>query len=1235
MEVNPLNIFFVKSDSKGDRLLFRYPYTTENKEDERKQKKCGRHNPYAVNSSQVEDLLQNPQSQMSNIYKGQLSGFTDEMLSTLFAVKAELCNQKFELKVNDVRFVGHPTLLPYRANKDDNTAMILINIVFALQASASHSIVKCYYDLSKRLGKALRHEEKRCSYLTEEMKIMLAAHDEVSAMDAESGGNDDEDDNRRTSISSALSPDSDSPKSAFHHILQRSSLAVSMKKVFEELTSTGIVQVRINKWVLLSFCLPHKAHQIHNRGLIIEPETIDKCLQKLRPYHGILLMVNPNELLASIPLDGSAALLRLIKTYSPLKSLQTLAIESDLTLTQSGVAASHQDLQPTQEPADPRYRVRSYAYTGKASILLDGRAALLRLIKTYSPLKSLQTLAIESDLTLTQVALYDARLRYMTLGNASIPLDGSAALLRLIKTYSPLKSLQTLAIESDLTLTQVFQLTGHLVYWAKATVIYPLCEGNVYVVAPSANAHVMSPLVHEFAKQFPGLCLLQMLGEFSLPAPLWKRLLLQLHTYVQFNEHWGRTQDGKEYFCEKHNIYNQSCNISFSSSLNQQPYLPEPVQVTRMFPDSDEDYPENLNKKEFGYTKPIIIESDLKGYNKYDIDSANHSFDDNGVDVVDGLIKMNGNGCEKSEVLKKTNGISDSETVAKKVNSNSVDSGISNNINGHHPDINSESKAVKIVESLSSRLSEVTLKSDKEQSSDDDKCESDHEVSPYSRHENGYTNGMDKRNGVSLNLRLQSEMSFQPPTVWSMPACCDVLDTCRVPPDSVSAESLLDTFSAEERAALEKVPAASNTDDLLLLAQLHKKAEERAALEKVPAASNTDDLLLLAQLHKKAEERAQERAALEKVPAASNTDDLLLLAQLHKKAEERAQERAALEKVPAASNTDDLLLLAQLHKKDTCRVPPDSVSAESLLDTFSAEERAALEKVPAASNTDDLLLLAQLHKKDTCRVPPDSVSAESLLDTFSAEERAALEKVPAASNTDDLLLLAQLHKKDTCRVPPDSVSAESLLDTFSAEERAALEKVPLRATLMICCFWLSYIRKSMPACYDVLDTCRVPPDSVSAESLLDTFSAEERAALEKVPAASNTDDLLLLAQLHKKDTCRVPPDSVSAESLLDTFSAEERAQERAALEKVPAASNTDDLLLLAQLHKKAESLLDTFSAEERAALEKVPAASNTDDLLLLAQLHKKGNSTIHKYVDLLLTPFSGNKIKQIGHAVCL
>lgn len=768
MEVNPLNIFFVKSDSKGDRLLFRYPYTTESK-DESTQKKCGRHNPYAINST--EDLLQNPQSQTSNIYKGQLSGFTDEMLSTLFAVKAELCNRKFELKVNDVRFVGHPTLLPYRTNKDDTAAMILINIVFALRASASHSIVKCYYDLSKRLGKALRHEEKRCSYLTEEMKIMLSTHDEVSSLDSEmnSGENDEEEDNLRNSVcSNTLNTENDNtgPKSAFHLILQRSSLARSMKSVFEELSSTGIVQVRINKWVLLSFCLPHKAHQIHNRGLIIEPETIDKCLQKLRPYHGLLLLVNPNDLLASIPLDGSSALLRVIKLYSPLKSLQTLAIEADLSLT------------------------------------------------------------------------------------------------------------------------QVFQLTGHLVYWAKATIIYPLCEGNVYVVAPGANVHIHSVLVEEFSKEFPGLCLLQMLGEFSLPAPLWfvarggggarlsrivawllqRRLLLQLHTYVQFNSphwHWGLDTDGKEYYCEKHNIYNQSCSVSFSSLSQMQLNVPNPVEPRESvnhFPDSDEEYPteNNLNQTDFSHTKPIVIDSDHSKLDQFnEADSANHSFDD-GVDVVDGLLKRNLRiNCEYTTIEK------------KKPQGNSVDSGISNNINGatanatdtngvngHSENVGDIDKVEGDIEkpkTLPSRLSDLSLKETDNtlnMSSDDDRFESDLDVSPRLK-----MNGLhdhEKKNGVSLNLKLQSEMSFQQPTVWSVPLSCDVPDACRAPCEPPSTESLLDTFTAGERAALAAIPAAKDACDLLLLAQLHKKGYFRGEqhLEEIMFMENVSRSQLIQLLDK-------------------------------------------------------------------------------------------------------------------------------------------------------------------------------------------------------------------------------------------------------------------------------------------------------------------------------------------------------------------------------------------------
>jgi len=101
--------------------------------------------------------------------------------------------------VNDVRFVGHPTLV--------NAGSVLINIQFALRATASHAIVKCYYDLSRRLGVALRHEEKRCGYVGSETKAMVTAHDEAQT-------------------------------SPYGQILARSALARDLKMVFSPIDNT-------------------------------------------------------------------------------------------------------------------------------------------------------------------------------------------------------------------------------------------------------------------------------------------------------------------------------------------------------------------------------------------------------------------------------------------------------------------------------------------------------------------------------------------------------------------------------------------------------------------------------------------------------------------------------------------------------------------------------------------------------------------------------------------------------------------------------------------------------------------------------------------------------------------------------------------------------------------------------------------------------------------------------------
>ncbi|XP_050305472.1 GATOR complex protein NPRL3 [Anthonomus grandis grandis] len=410
MEVSPLSIILVKSDSKGDRLLFRYPFdTNENQETDDKARK----NPYTLPIA--EETLQSPIiAASSNITNGVLTGFSDEVLSSLFAVKTDLCNKKFELKVNDVRFVSHPTLLQLktRQTEKDDSGIMLINIVFTLSALASHSVVRCYHDLSQRLGLILRHEEKRCGYVSEQIQIMMSTHDDCTT----------------SSTSSA----------AFQVILEKCTLAQNIKKLYSDLCGSGLVNVRLNRWITLSFCLPQKAHQWHLGGQIVEPEDIDRCLQALRPYHSLLL------------------------------------------------------LHPVEH-------------------LIDFTC-----------------------------------------------LDSSPSLAKMLREYSPMKNLQTLSADSDLTLNHVFELAAHLVYWAKATIIFPVCGTNRYVISPTASLHHNSPLLNKFSKVFPDLSLIKVIQEFSVPTSLSSKLnpisknnmesllvrniiwmlqhhlLLQLHTYIEY-----------------------------------------------------------------------------------------------------------------------------------------------------------------------------------------------------------------------------------------------------------------------------------------------------------------------------------------------------------------------------------------------------------------------------------------------------------------------------------------------------------------------------------------------------------------------------------------------------------------------------------------------------------------------------------------------------------------------------
>ncbi|XP_066293181.1 GATOR1 complex protein NPRL3-like isoform X2 [Branchiostoma lanceolatum] len=448
-DCSPISIILVSSGSlRGDRLLFRYPYqelpckpaispaivgpATADNWFERVFPFYWSHRYANVNSlpTVAEAVATNPyvlrEADCSGSTSNQgLTGYTDKILATLMATKTELAGDKFELKVDNLRFVGHPTLLHQMSSfidlsrsdgpspRREPSPIILFNIVFVIQANVSPSLNQYYHDLSKRLALAIRHEEWRCGYLNKQAQIMRDVHDEVSAM-----------------------PEDSAPASPFQHMIPRCDLARELRDVYTGLCDSGIVNIRINSWILVSFCLPHKVHNNNVDATKIEPEAVERCISAIRPYHAMLLLVDRDGLLEELPQDCSPALTRLIRIATPLKSLQCLSQDSDLALS------------------------------------------------------------------------------------------------------------------------QIFQLVSHLVYWGKATIIYPLAESNVYTLSPNAKTSVNSLLCEKFLEQFPGVCLPAVMGDFSLPLPLgehrnplglpqqqaqlvqmvvWMlqhRLLVQLHTYI-------------------------------------------------------------------------------------------------------------------------------------------------------------------------------------------------------------------------------------------------------------------------------------------------------------------------------------------------------------------------------------------------------------------------------------------------------------------------------------------------------------------------------------------------------------------------------------------------------------------------------------------------------------------------------------------------------------------------------
>lgn len=82
--------------------------------------------------------------------------------------------------------------------------------------------------------------------MNQEMRRIIATHDEACTAPAEHLEDKEDSDNV--------------PEKVFDDILSKSKLAQLMKRVYDDVCNTGYTFARINNWVQISFCLPHRVH---------------------------------------------------------------------------------------------------------------------------------------------------------------------------------------------------------------------------------------------------------------------------------------------------------------------------------------------------------------------------------------------------------------------------------------------------------------------------------------------------------------------------------------------------------------------------------------------------------------------------------------------------------------------------------------------------------------------------------------------------------------------------------------------------------------------------------------------------------------------------------------------------------------------------------------------------------------------------------------------------------------
>jgi len=224
-------------------------------------------------------------------------------------------------------------------NEDDShssTHITQFHVVFVISPpdlELNTQIDMLYDHIIKRYTTALRYEQLRCQYVKNEADKVLTIKEEAI--------------NQGTPYSQVM-----------QSILAESSLARDIKHIFTALSSNSIAHVIVNDFIDLSLQLPVVGNQPKLSMMLQYPGATNPVNESvasiygvgayeydkypvLCPYHTLLLLEDPEEVLKSMPLDSNPTLVQLVQILTPTQSLQELHMLLDCSLAQIYRLAAH------------------------------------------------------------------------------------------------------------------------------------------------------------------------------------------------------------------------------------------------------------------------------------------------------------------------------------------------------------------------------------------------------------------------------------------------------------------------------------------------------------------------------------------------------------------------------------------------------------------------------------------------------------------------------------------------------------------------------------------------------------------------------------------------------------------------------------------------------------------------------------------------------------------------------